>query len=128
MHNSDSHCRMGAAPSATQSRRQGIPCSRSVAFSTARSQPAPVRPARQRACFVIAKRFWRDGTKKPSRSRDPAPSHRTLYGGLLQPQARIFVLGGIEAAGGLREGEVLLASAGRRGGTLGCRVDGLVGG
>ena len=28
----------------------------------------------------------------------------------------------------LREGEVLLVSAGRRGGTLGCRADGLVGG
>jgi hypothetical protein len=40
----------------------------------------------------------------------------------------IFVPGGIEAADGLREGEVALVSAGRRDGTLGCRADGLVGG
>jgi hypothetical protein len=45
---------------------------------------------------------------------------RALYGGYLQQRVVIFVPGGIEAAGQLREGEVLPVSAGRQDGTLGC--------
>ena len=72
--------------------------------------------------------FWRDSTKKPARSRSTRAGCRALCGGFLQSRVKIFVPGGIEAAGGVREGEVPPVSAWRRSGTLGCRADGLVGG
>src|ERR1700722_7451123 len=89
----------------------GTTCTQSPNKPNRRAPSPPRREARGRP--RAAEAFWRDSTKRPSRSCAPPAGRRALCGGSLQRRSQIFVPGGIEAAGRLREGEVLLVSAGR---------------
>src|SRR5690348_10093440 len=65
----------------------------------------------------------------PSWGGERPQPRRLVCGGFLQPGRGIFVAGGIEGMGPLRQGEVVLGAGGRSGGgTLGCLIRELVGG